>query len=363
MIAFILKEIRHLLRDPRSLLILIGMPVAQILIFGYAITTDLKETDIAVVRKTNDRLSSLIIQHLDASRWFRVLSIYDNPGKIEATFRKGEIRLGVVLPDNPEALLMQGQSIEIQLIGDASDPNTANLLVQYAKGIISSLVARESHPTNLGIQVTARMIYNEEIRSVFMFVPGTIVILLMLLSAMMTSISLTREKESGTMEVLLVSPLRPHEIILGKVIPYIGLSVLNAVIILLLAKFHFGMPFRGSLGLLMAETMLFIALALSIGIFISTIPQTQQMAMLLSMFALMLPTILLSGFIFPIENMPKWLQYISALMPARWFVNIVRGIMVRGVGMEYLWKDTLILAGMTVVFIMLSIKKFKIRLE
>lgn len=207
------------------------------------------------------------------------------------------------------------------------------------------------------------MLYNEEIRSVFMFVPGTIVILLMLLSAIMTSISLTREKESGSMEVLLVSPLRPYEIILGKVIPYIGLSFLNAAIILLLARFLFGMPFRGSMALLLAETVLFIALALSLGIFISTITHTQQMAMLLSMFALMLPTILLSGFIFPIENMPLWLQYLSNLMPPRWFVVIIRGIMIRGIGLEYLWKETLILAGMTLIFILLSIKKFKLRLE
>jgi len=361
--AFIIKEIRHLLRDPRSLLILIGMPVAQILIFGYAITTDLKETDIAIVRQTNDPLSQLIIQHLDASQWFRIKKIETNSSRLENDFRRDEIRMTVALPDNMEKRLMQSSPLEIQLIGDASDPNTANLLAQYAKGIIRTTAAQAFPSQYSGIQVTSRMLYNEEIRSVFMFVPGTIVILLMLLSAMMTSISLTREKESGSMEVLLVSPLRPYEIILGKVIPYIGLSFLNAAIILLLARFLFGMPFRGSMALLLAETVLFIALALSLGIFISTITLTQQMAMLLSMFALMLPTILLSGFIFPIENMPLWLQYLSNLMPPRWFVVIIRGIMIRGIGLEYLWKETLILAGMTLIFILLSIKKFKLRLE
>lgn len=365
MIAFIIKEFRHILRDPRSLLILIGMPVAQILIFGYAVTTDLKESNIGIVRKTNDPLSSTLIHHLDASQWFRVVKIWDNASDIENAFRKGEIRMALVLTDNPDARLMRGDPIQVQLIGDASDPNTANLLVQYAKGIIGTTVARyvPTTQTPQGLQVSTRMLYNEEIRSVFMFVPGTIVIILMLLSAIMTSISLTREKETGSMEVLLVSPLRPYEIILGKVIPYVGLSLLNAITILVLAKLLFGMPFRGSLALLMAETVLFIGLALSIGIFISTITRTQQMALLLSMFALMLPTILLSGFIFPVENMPQWLQYFSALMPARWFVNIVRGIMIRGVGIEFLWKETLILAGMTFLFIALSIKKFKIRLE
>lgn len=365
MIAFIIKEFRHILRDPRSLLILIGMPIAQILIFGYAITTDLKESNIGIVRKTNDPLSSTLVNHLDASQWFRVVKIWDNSANIENAFRKGEIRMAIVLDDNAEANLMRGEQIQVQLIGDASDPNTANLLVQYAKGIIGTTLARYL-PTQTGsqsLQISTRMLYNEEIRSVFMFVPGTIVIILMLLSAIMTSISLTREKETGAMEVLLVSPVKPYEIIVGKVIPYIGLSLLNAVSILILAKLLFGMPFRGSLVFLMAETILFIGLALSIGIFISTVTRTQQMALLLSMFALMLPTILLSGFIFPVENMPRWLQYFSALMPARWFVNIVRGIMIRGVGIEFLWKETLILAGMTLLFIALSIKKFKIRLE
>lgn len=365
MIAFIIKEFRHILRDPRSLLILIGMPVAQILIFGYAITTDLKESNVGIVRKTNDPLSSALIQHLDASQWFRVVKVWDNPTEIENAFRKGEIRMALVLNDNSEARIMRGEQIQVQLIGDASDPNTANLLVQYAKGIVGTTITRyaPANQLSLGLKVSTRMLYNEEIRSVFMFVPGTIVIILMLLSAIMTSISLTREKETGTIEVLLVSPLRSYEIILGKVIPYVGLSLLNAITILLLAKLLFAMPFRGSLALLIAETVLFIALALSIGIFISTVTRTQQMAMLLSMFALMLPTILLSGFIFPVENMPQWLQYFSALMPARWFVNIVRGIMIRGVGMEFLWKETLILLGMTLFFIALSIKKFKIRLE
>ncbi|MGC8865440.1 MAG: ABC transporter permease [Bacteroidales bacterium] len=365
MIAFIIKEFRHILRDPRSLLILIGMPVAQIMIFGYAITTDLKESNIGIVRKTNDPLSTLLVHHLDASQWFRVVKVWENPGEIENTFRKGDIRMAIVLDDNPEAHLMRGEQIQIQLIGDASDPNTANLLVQYAKGIVATTTARyvPDNQAPQALQVSTRMLYNEEIRSVFMFVPGTIVIILMLLSAIMTSISLTREKETGSMEVLLVSPLQPHEIILGKVIPYVGLSLLNAVTILILAKLLFGMPFRGSLALLMAETVLFIGLALSIGIFISTVTRTQQMALLLSMFALMLPTILLSGFIFPVENMPQWLQYFSAFMPARWFVNIVRGIMIRGVGIEFIWKETLILAAMTLFFIALSIKKFKIRLE
>ncbi len=365
MIAFIIKEFRHLLRDPRSLLILIGMPLAQILIFGYAIKTDLNESDIAIVRMNNDKLSDLAIQHLDASKGFHVKYIWDHPSQIAEAFRKGEIRLAVVLDNNLESKILQGYPADIQVIGDASDPNTANLLVQHTQGTLRN-VYREYLQKNAStpvVQVSARMLFNEENRSVFMFIPGTIVIILMLLSAMMTSISLAREKETGTLELLLVSPLRPHQIILGKVVPYMGLSLINACTILLLSKFLFEMPFRGSLPLLMSETLLFIILALCIGLYISTIARTQQVAMLLSMFALMLPTILLSGFIFPIENMPLGLQYLSALIPARWFVEIIRGIMIRGVGIEILWKETLILAGMVCIFMLLCVKNFKIRLE
>lgn len=196
-----------------------------------------------------------------------------------------------------------------------------------------------------------------------MFVPGVITVLLMLVSAMMTSISITREKELGTMEALLVSPLKPIQIIIGKVTPYVLLSFINLVVILLLAKFVFLMPIRGSLVLLLAECLLFIVMALALGILISTISKTQQQAMMMSMFALMLPTILLSGFIFPIENMPLILQYISHLMPPKWFIIIIKNIMLKGVGISYFWKETLIIAFMTVFFIGMSVKKFKIRLE
>jgi ABC-2 type transport system permease protein len=196
-----------------------------------------------------------------------------------------------------------------------------------------------------------------------MFVPGIITILLMLISAMMTSISIAREKEMGTMEVLLVSPLRPIQIVTGKVLPYVILSFINAITILVMSYFIFGMPVKGSLLLLLFESILFIVMALSLGIFISTVSNSQQMAMMLSMFALMLPTILLSGFIFPIENMPLALRFLSYIMPPRWFIIIVKAIMLKGLGLQYIWKETLIIAGMALLFIALSIRKFKIRLE
>lgn len=196
-----------------------------------------------------------------------------------------------------------------------------------------------------------------------MFVPGVMTIILMLVSAMMTSISITREKELGTMEILLVSPIKPFQVIIGKVVPYIFLSIINAIVIVILSLFIFKMPVEGSLFLLAAESVLFIITSLALGILISTIADTQQSAMMISLMGLMLPVILLSGFIFPIASMPKPLQIISNVIPAKWFIIIIKGIMLKGVGWAYVWKETLILVGMTVFFIGLSIKKYKIRLE
>jgi ABC-2 type transport system permease protein len=207
------------------------------------------------------------------------------------------------------------------------------------------------------------MVFNPELKSVFMFVPGVMTIILMLVSAMMTSISITREKELGTMEILLVSPLKPFQVIVGKVVPYIFLSIINATIIILLSIFVFKMPVQGSLFLLGLESVLFIITSLSLGILISTISATQQTAMMISLMALMLPTILLSGFIFPISSMPIPLQVISNIIPAKWFVIILKAVMLKGVGIAIIWKETIILIGMTLFFIALSVKKYKIRLE
>ena len=207
------------------------------------------------------------------------------------------------------------------------------------------------------------MVYNAELKSVYMFVPGVMTVILMLVSAMMTSISITREKEQGTMEILLVSPLKPFQVIIGKVFPYIFLSVINAVVIVLLSIFIFNVPVKGSLFLLGFESILFIITSLALGILISTISATQQTAMMISLMGLMLPTILLSGFIFPISSMPLPLQVISNIIPAKWFIIIVKGIMLKGVDIVFLLKETLILFAMTLLFMGISVKKYKIRLE
>ena len=261
--------------------------------------------------------------------------------------------------------LTKENNAAVQVIADATDPNTANTISNYTNAILQTYQQELNASTKVPYQIQpkTRMVYNPELKSVFMFVPGVMTIILMLVSAMMTSISITREKELGTMEVLLVSPLKPILVIVGKVVPYIFLSVINATVIILLGIFVFKMPIEGSLFLLGLESVLFIITSLSLGILISTVAASQQTAMMISLMALMLPTILLSGFIFPITSMPMVLQVISNAIPAKWFIIILKGVMLKGVGLESIWKETLILLGMTLFFIALSVKKYKIRLE
>lgn len=363
--GFIIKEFYHIFRDVRSMIILFGMPLVQVLLFGFAISTDVKDAKIAILDHAKDNVSREITRKLLSSGYFVLEQQLSSEADIGACFRAGKVKEVVIFEENFARNLETEKKANIQLLADASDPNTANLLVNYTTSIINdyqrTLLKDKALP--LQIEPEVKLLYNPGLKSVFMFVPGIITVLLMLISAMMTSISIAREKELGTMEILLVSPLRPFQIVVGKVVPYVILSFVNAITILLLGYFVFGMPVQGSLPLLLAESLLFILMALSLGILISTVSSSQQMAMMLSMFALMLPTILLSGFIFPIENMPLPLQIFSNIMPPKWFIIIIKAIMLKGVGLAYIWKETLIISGMCLLFIALSVRKFKIRLQ
>lgn len=364
--AFIKKEFFHIFRDYRSMVILFGMPVIQVLLFGFAITTDINDAKIAILDHSKDVVTREITRKLVSSNYFLLVNNLESDSEIEPAFKKGKIKEVVVFEPNFARKLEKEGKASVQLILDASEPNAANMLNAYTTSIINTYSLqrmKRNHATPMTIAVEPQMLFNQELKSVYMFVPGVITVLLMLVSAMMTSISITREKELGTMEALLVSPLKPIQIIVGKVTPYVLLSFINLLVILLLARFVFHMPVQGSMALLLAESILFIVMALALGILISTVSKTQQQAMLLSMFALMLPTILLSGFIFPIENMPLVLQYLSHIMPSKWFIIIIKNIMLKGVGIAYFWKETLIIFLMTLFFIGMSVRKFKIRLE
>jgi len=359
------KEIYHIFRDKRTLLILFALPVLQMLLFGYVITNEIKKAHIAIYDKSNDHTTKDIINKIGSSGYFNIVKTIKNDAEIEDTFKEGLVK--EVLIFEPEfAVKLEKQNIaSVNVITDASDVNTANLLTNYTTAIINDYVIKKNAQSSipLKIDIQTRMLYNPELKGVFMFVPGSMAMILILICALLTSVAIVREKETGSMEVLLVSPLNSVQIILGKVTPYVSLSVINAISIILLSRFVFGLPMQGSFILLLFECFLFILMSLSLGILISASTNSQQLAMMLSMVALMLPTILLSGFIYPIENMPVWLQWVCKINPATYFIIIEKNIMLKGTGMESIWKETLVIVAYTVLFIGLSVKKFKVRLQ
>lgn len=364
-LGFVKKEFYHIFRDVRTMLILFGMPAVQILLFGYVITNELKDARIGILDYSRDEVTKEITNKILSSGYFVLDRYVDSPEQIEEIFREGKVKEIIVFESNFAEKLERENRANIQIITDASDANTANLMVNYTSGIIQDYLIKENAEviSNFEIKAQERYLFNESLEDEYMFVPGTMALILILISAMMTSISIAREKEMGTMEVLLVSPLKPFQIIIGKVMPYIVLAFIDALIVLALGYFVFGVPIKGSLLLLMFLCLLYIILSLSLGIFISTIAKTQQTAMFISMFVLMLPAMLLSGFIFPIENMHIILQVLCHAMPPTYFIIGIKDIMLKGVGMAVVWKEFLILTGITMFFILMSIKKFKIRLE
>lgn len=347
------------------MLILFGMPLMQILIFGFALTNEVKNSRIGILDNSKDESTQAIIHQLEASRYFDIVEVIPSNTKLESAFQSGSIKLAVVFPENFQNDLLHNNKASVQLIGDATDPNTANTLINYASAIIidyqNSLRNQVKFPYTITTEM--RMLYNPQLKGSYNFVPGVMAMVLMLVCAMMTSISIVREKEMGTMEVILVSPIVPIRVVIAKMVPYFILSAVNIASILLLSVFVLEVPIQGSLPLLVAECLLFTITVLALGLLISSIANSQQIAMLISLMGLFLPTIMLSGFMFPIENMPVPLQVVSNVVPAKWFYYIVKNIMIKGIGFEHVWKETLILIGMTVFFMVVSIKKFKTRLE
>ncbi len=364
--AFVKKEFVHVLRDRKTLLILIGMPIMQILLFGFAMSNEIKKTKVVIVDQAIDNSSAKLIARIDASEYFdaeiRDLTITDF--NIEAAFKKGDLKILLIIPPSFESEILHEGSAQLRIIADASDPNTASLLTTYLSSIIQDFqkdnLSIQTIPYNIEPQV--RMIYNPQLLSAHNFVPGVMALVLMLVFVMMTAITIVREKELGTMEVLLVSPYKPALVMISKTVPYLALSWINLVTIVLLGVFVMGLPFNGSVLLLFAESTLFILTCLTIGIFISNITSSQQVAMLISLMGMMLPTVLLSGFVFPLENMPKLLQWISNVIPARWYYVIVKDIMIKGTGFMDILKETIALLTITAFFFIMSIKKFKQRL-
>ena len=362
--GFVIKEFYHILRDRRTLVILFGMPVIQLVLFGFAIRNEVNDIRVLLVDPAGDYVTQAIKSEVLASPYFEGVGHQTHETGVERAFQTGRAKEAIIFEPNFAHRLAHDGVARVQVLTDASDPNTANTILAYTTSILQDYQRRLASGPAGGVRIVpeVRMRYNPALKSVFLFVPGLIALILMLVCALMTSITITREKETGTMEVLLVSPLKPAQIIVGKVIPYLVISLAIVSVVLTLARTVFQVPIRGSLALLMLECLLFIACALSLGILISTRSGTQQTAMMVSLAGLLLPTVILSGFIFPVTSMPAPLQMVSHIVPAKWFLIIVRGLMIKGVGFAEIWQETAVLAGMTLFLLVVSVRNFNDRL-
>ncbi|MDE5736708.1 MAG: ABC transporter permease [Bacteroidales bacterium] len=356
--AFVNKEFLHIFRDRQTMLILLLMPVVQVLLFGFAITTDIQNSSVVALDECQTAESRALLKEIESGRYFDIVQYIESDRDIDAIFKKGKVKIAIVIPQDWSRRIGAGQEAPLQLIVDASNPNEASILTGYLQGIAAQFAGLE--PV---LDVETRMLYNPQLKSAYTFVPGVIGLVLMLICTLMTSVSIVREKETGTMEVLLVSPSKPLYIIFSKTIPYFVIALINIVTIILLSMFVFGVPIQGSIALLFGVSITYIFASLALGLLISTVSSTQQIAMIISLMGLMLPTVLLAGLLFPIENMPLPLQWVSKIVPATWFIDMTKAIMIKGLGIGLIWKQWLILLGMTVLFIGISVSRFKIRLS
>ena len=345
-IAFVIKEAKHILRDKRTMLILFGMPVVMMLLFGFAISTDVKNVRTVVVTSEMSPRTQQAVERLAQSEYFIITQTVNTPKEAERLIRSQKADLALVFSRN------QG----VQLIVDGSDPNMAQQWTTYAR---QTLAATNSQLSTLN----AQLLYNPQMRSAYNFVPAIMGMLLMLICAMMTSISIVREKEKGTMEVLLVSPVKPLMVIIAKAVPYLVLAFGILITILLMARFVLGVPLAGSLFWILAVSTLYILLALSLGLLISNVAKTQLVALLLSAMVLLMPVVMLSGMLFPVESMPQVLQWLAAVVPPRYYIQAMRKLMIMGVGIGEVAHEVAVLAGMTVVLLAIALKKFNVRLE
>ena len=357
--AILIKEFRHIFRDGRTLSMVFIIPVVMVILFGYAISNEIKNTKIVILDKAHDPLSEKLIKKVISTNYFQNIQVLDNDRDIEPAFKEGKIRLALVIPEDFESSFYRDQHAEIQLVADAADLNNTITLVSYMQTIINDFQLEQNRlfPHIQPFDITVKMEYNPEMKSVFMFIPGNIAMVMVIVTALMTSITLSREKESGSMRMLMITPVRPLFIILGKIIPYMLISFFSAIVILLMAYFVFQMPVIGNIFLLLLIFLTFMCTAAAFGILISTVAPTQQVAMIGTMMGLFLPTMLLSGFIFPIENMPWILQILSNIVPPKWFIIAVKDVMIKGSGFAEVWKPFCIMLIMNVFLIAVSLKR------
>ena len=347
--SFVLKEAKHIVRDRRTMLILFGMPVVLMLLFGFAITTDVRNVRTVVVTSQADNLTRQAVDRLAASTYFTITATVSTPADAEQLIRSQKADLAVVFSHD-----FASRHGGVQFIVDGSDPNMAQQWTNYATQTILN--------PEVGL-VNLKLLYNPQMRSAYNYVPAIMGMLLMLVCAMMTSISIVREKEKGTMEVLLVSPIKPLMIIIAKAVPYLVLAFAILLTILGMARWVLDVPLNGSIAWIIIISVVYIVLALSLGLLISNVARTQLVALLLSAMVLLMPIVMLSGMMFPVESMPQVLQWVAAVIPPRYYIDAMRKLMIMGVGIEQVAREAAILVGMTLALLALALKTFNNRLE
>lgn len=357
--AILIKEFRHIFRDSRTLVLILTMPIVLVILFGYTIKNEITNTKIAVLDYSHDTYSKLFIKKMTASTYFQIVKVLNSEKEIEQAFQQGLIHMAVVIPRDFEENIIRKKHSEIQLIIDASNINIATTLDSYGRQITFAFQKEINQLlTNMqAFEINVNMQYNSRLESAYMFIPGNIALIMIIVTALMTSITLSREKETGSWRMLAITPVRQLTMVIAKIIPYMIISLICTIIVILLGIFMFKMPMEGSIALLTLVCILFMLTACAIGVLISVFTKTQQVAMILCMLGLFLPALLLSGFIFPIENMPVVIQLISHIIPTKWFIIALKDIMIKGAGLVTVWLPLTILIASTLVLMGLSVKK------
>jgi ABC-2 type transport system permease protein len=362
------KEFIQLFRDKKTRPILVMVPVIQLLIFGYVVNYDIKHIRVALIDQSRTRESRMVIDAFSANKIFTITNLPKGDGEMEQLLLKGKIDMGIKIPPDLSQRIRKGETADIQILVDGSMSNMAAVRITYASLVISGLnkkLIRELYPRRMDygkIDARVRTWFNPNSDSQNFFVPGIVAFLIMLISLLFTSMAIIKEKEAGTMEQLIVTPLKPVELIVGKTIPYIIISLIQMVLVTSLAVFWFELPLSGSISLLFFASCLFLLSTLGVGLFISTISSTQQQAMMTTFFFI-LPFFMLSGFVFPIANMPVVVQWLTYLNPLRYFLVIIRGIFLKGVGLDVLWHQYAAMAILGLVVFTGAVSRFRKRLD
>ncbi|MCL2434717.1 MAG: ABC transporter permease [Lentimicrobiaceae bacterium] len=359
-LAILQKEFIHILRDRVSLFLVLAMPIALILLFGFTISTEIKNAKISILDQSKDSQSKQLIENITASGYFQVVNFLDNEAEIDHDFKHKQIKIAMIIPPRFEESLAVERIASIQIINDVSDINIASILNNYLRAVFNDFVTEynyQNHASENLISIVTTMQYNPELNSVYMFVPGIITLIMIIITALMSSITLAREKETNTMNMMLITTVKKINIAIGKVIPYMFLSLISTIFILLISVFVFQMPIKGSIWLLLFLCIIFMFTAASFGLLISAVSKTQLDAMMVTMMGLFLPTVLLSGFLFPLDNMPLFFQWLADIFPAKWFIIAIKDVMLKGATFMETGKYLLILTGMSVVMVGFSLSQ------